>query len=346
MQHSDNAASTYPDQSSTGHLSVLALVAMLMVVLIVPAVFGRVRIPEQFDQSVVDQFDLTKASTVFLGNSLLDTRIDADYLSELTGDSAVSLAIDGTAPGIWYVQMKNIVAVSENPPSRVFIFFHDDLITRPIYFTGPEDLGLIERLSQSSISGYGALPSTPQSIRDRILNAFVSIYPIARSSSYAASSSVSSIGAEIAGIEKQELNDSSDQFFSFANKREQDAVIQGPKFHGNFNSAIGKSFLPQIIELTKAIDVDLTVVRVAAKPNPDGSSSDPESLDNYTVDLASYLTTNNVNYIDMSGHIENGTLDAAMYYDGYHLKHRFLATYTEFFAEWMLTAQDGKGTTQ
>ena len=64
----------------------------------------------------------------------------------------------------------------------------------------------------------------------------------------------------------------------------------------------------------------------------------------YSSDLSIYLAANDVRYIDMIGHVESGDIDAAMYYDGYHLKNRLRQTYTEFFAEWMLASNEGKGT--
>jgi hypothetical protein len=38
----------------------------------------------------------------------------------------------------------------------------------------------------------------------------------------------------------------------------------------------------------------------------------------------------------MIGHIESGDIDAAMYYDGYHLIDRYRSLYTEIFSELLL----------
>ena len=323
--------------------SALMLIGLILVVMIVPAAFGRMQAPEPFDQSAVNDLQSSAPDTVFISNSLLDTRIDPDYLSDLTGTTAVSLAIEGTAPGVWLLQLQNVVAAIKNPPSEILIFFHDDLITRQINFTGQKDSQLIERLTHSDISGYVLSNSKEQSFADTIKSAFVSIYPLSKSNQQ--SQPISSIGAALVGYNDQEFADAAESTFSFANIRNQAAIIQQPKFHGDFDDVIDDSFLPELIRTVDDIGANLTIVRVAARPATDGSPNEPDSLDRYTNDLSAYLAANGIRYVDMIGHIESGDIDAAMYYDGYHLKNRFRQTYTEFFAEWMLASNNDKGTT-
>lgn len=350
MSHPEHSEILKQSARSSNRRSILALVLMLLVVVIAPMSLGRTHMPVPFDQSVADSFDNTKADVVFLGNSLLDTRIDADYLGELIGDNVESLAIDGTGPGIWLLQLANIVAAAEKIPEQIFVFFHDDLLTRPIYFTGEKYLWLKESLSHSSIGGPGSipggwLPEQNKSFTDRMKGIFHSLYPIADAGSSRNSNPISSIGARIVGMSDRETEESTENIFGFATKREQTARIQQPKYHGTFDSMIGESFLPYLLELGAALDSEMIFVRLAARPNDNGSPNEPDSLTNYSADLDAYLTARNVRYVDMSGHVESGDIDAAMYYDGYHLKNRFRQTYTEFFAEWMLASNHDKGTT-
>ncbi len=316
--------------------SLLLLAAMLLVVVLAPALIRLPQIPEPFDQSAIDQFKSTEPELVFLGNSLLDNRIVPELFTELTGKPTVSLAIDGTAPGIWYLQLTNILAAARIPPETVFVFFHDDLITRPISFTGVKDQSLVESLTHTYKSGYGIVQQKSESIGERIRSAFLTLYPIADSTRRRSSSPVSSLGAQIAGIANDDIASSTENLFSFVNKREQAEIIQQPKFHGTFDSRIDNSFLPSMIQLANTLNIDLVIVRVAARPNTNGTPNEPKVLAEYTSDLANYLDAKNVRYVDMTGHIKEGAIDAAMYYDGYHLKYRFRNSYTEFFAEWLL----------
>ena len=345
QQQPDVTEPTTPANPATKRRSsTMMLIGLILVVLIVPAAFGRMQIAEQFDQSAVDDLQNSAADVVFIGNSLLNTRIDPDYLSELTGKTAVSLAIEGTAPGIWLLQLQNIVAAIKNPPSEIFVFFHDDLITRQINFTGSEDPALIDRLSRSDTSRYALSSSKKQSVADKIKKTFVSIYPMVKSNQQ--SQSISSIAAGLVGYNKQEFADAADSTFSFVNIRDQAAIIQSPKFHGDFDEMIDDSFLPELIRSAAEIKANLTIVRVAARPTNDGLPNEPDSLARYTNDLSTYIAANDVRYIDMIGHVESGDIDAAMYYDGYHLKNRFRQSYTEFFYAWMIKSTDAKGTAQ
>lgn len=328
---------------TTRRRSVLALAVMLIVVALVPMSLGRTRIPLQFDQTLVNSFEASDAEIVFLGNSLLDTRIDPEYFGELTESSTVSMAIDGTAPGIWMLQLENIIGAVDDPPKELFIFFHDDLITRQIYFTGVKDLRLKESLTHSSTSSYAVAQEPNLNLGDRVKSIFTSLYPIAESGSRRDTHPVSSIGARIVGMSSGEMNESADTAFGFPSKRDRATVIQQPKYHGSFDSNIADSFLPSLIESASAIEADIAFVRTAARPNNDGSPNEPPQLAKYSADLEAYLEVNNIQYIDMTAHIDEGAIDAAMYYDGYHLKHRFRTYYTEFFAEWWLANRSASG---
>ncbi len=318
---------------SSNRRAVLLLVAMLAVVLVVPALLGRARTLEPFDQSAVDRFQSAAPEIVFLGNSLLETRIDPGYLTELTGLQTISLAVDGTGPGIWYLQLKNVIGASTNRPGIVFVFFHDDLITRPISFTGPRDRGLVEQLSHGIETDYLNVVANAESPGDRVRRMFSAIYPMSESSA-SGRDSIGSAGALVAGMNRDEAGDEADLVFAFANKRTQDQNIQQPKFHGTFGSAVESSFLPLLVEQAGELSLELIVVRVSARPNNDGTPNEPADLAKYSSELSDYLAANDIRYIDMTGH--PGT-DAGLYYDGYHLIYRYRPYYTEIFSEWLLS---------
>lgn len=323
---------------------------MLVVVLVVPALLGRGRIPESFDFSAVEKLQAADPDIVFLGNSLLDNRIDPELLTELTGLRTVSMAIDGTGPGVWLLQLANIVGASANRPDTIFIFFHDDLITRDISFTGPKDTNLIQQLTHRA-SGTIYDPETDtyqhfqrfglskqKTIGELIHDGILWSYPLTESSSSSDRNPIVSLGAGIAGMSYEEAANEAETTFAFANKRDQAAEIQQPKYHGSFDSKIDDSYLSALIGQADNLDIELIIVRTAARPNDDGTPNEPAKLAKYSTDLSEYLDSQNIRYIDMTGHDGN---DAGMYYDGYHLKRRFRSYYTEIFADWLLTEIDG-----
>jgi hypothetical protein len=340
MSQPERTDNTENNSRSMNHRSVMLLVLMLLIVVLAPMAFRDRHIPVQFDQSAVESFEATDANIVFLGNSLLDTRIAPDYLGELIDLNVTSLAIDGTAPGTWYLQLANVIAEATNPPEQIYVFFHDDLLTRHLYFTGPKDQRLQESRTHSNVSGYGVLPTRSESVTDKIKNFLDKLYPIANQSSTSRDNPLSSIGLKFVGMDEIESTEASGNIFGFANKRDLAPTIQQPKYHGSFDSMVGESFLPFLYEHAAAIGSEIVFVRVAARPNDDGSPNEPNALASYSADLRDFLEARNIRYIDMTKHVVDGAVDAGMYYDGYHLKHRFRDHYTEFFAEWMLVEID------
>ena len=315
--------------------SLIVLVFFVLTVLVVPILFGRTPEVKEFDSSLVEEFRASKAEVVFLGNSLLDTRIDPERVTDLSGLATVSMAIDGTAPGVWFLQLENIIAESQVPAERIFVFFHDDLITRPIFFTGVEDQGLVESLTKSS-GEIEQLPRKNDSFSAQIARAFSNVYPLSNTNQRRSKSPISSIGAAVVGIDNSTLESHSDEFFLPVNFRDRGSLIQQPKFHGDFDKIIDDSFLPLMIDSATRIGTELIFVRVAARPNDDGSPNEPEALKRYSDDLADFLGDRGVALIDMTEHVETGVIDATTYYDGYHLKHRFRDHYTDLFVDWML----------
>ena len=312
--------------------SVVLLAAMIIVVLVIPALLGRSSTSEEFDRSPIDALNIANPEIIFLGNSLLYSRIDPEYISLITGRKSISLAIDGTGPGVWYLQLRNIVGAITNKPDTVFIFFHDDLITRQISFTGNKDPDLIKRLTKPDTPLKRSVRTTDQNFAKWFTEKLSFIYPV---SSYAFRQNlINFTGARVIGMDPDEIQLEIDQLSALANKREQAAIIQQPKFHGTFESKLHNSYLLDLIQTALEIDVDLVLVRIAARPNHDGSPNESYDLDKYSSDLEQYLIAQGVSYVDMTGH---PSVDAAMYYDGYHLKHRFRPYYTELFAEWVHT---------
>ena len=62
---------------------------------------------------------------IFIGNSMLDSRIDPDYFQESTGKKIYIIWHGGIMSSVWYLIMKNVIVVSEVKPKTVFIFFRD-----------------------------------------------------------------------------------------------------------------------------------------------------------------------------------------------------------------------------
>tara|TARA_Y100000588_G_scaffold203297_1_gene217113 strand:- start:277 stop:621 length:345 start_codon:yes stop_codon:yes gene_type:complete len=62
--------------------SVVLLAAMIIVVLVIPALLARSSTSTEFDRSQIDELNTANPEIIFLGNSLLDSRIDPEYIRD------------------------------------------------------------------------------------------------------------------------------------------------------------------------------------------------------------------------------------------------------------------------
>jgi hypothetical protein len=81
---------------------------------------------------------------VFIGNSMCESRIDAKYLSGLSGEKAYRVAAGPSFIATWYIWLKNFVAAANITPKKVFIFFTDEQLTVTEFQVPPKDAEFIE----------------------------------------------------------------------------------------------------------------------------------------------------------------------------------------------------------
>jgi len=110
-----------------------------------------------------------KAEWVLVGNSMVNTRIDNDRLSEISGIAAHKLAKGGTQSAVWFLFLKNILAKSQQQPKWVTVFFRETDLTWPDYriddvnediiamLSGPKEPEWKQVITARQTSGSGAL---------------------------------------------------------------------------------------------------------------------------------------------------------------------------------------------
>ncbi len=265
---------------------------------------------------------------VFLGNSLLDTRLDPAHLEELLGGAGIaSLAIDGSQSAVWYVQLKRIVANADPSPDTVFIFFHRDLITRPLEGLDRPNLDIIESLGGESDPTLKEVLASARSAHQKTVHALDTLYPGQRHGQ-ATRDAIASVSALLLPSDRNELSQRADTAFALHNQREVDEPESAAELKEPFAESVDRSFLPAMIELGEAHGFNLVFVRVQRRPAEDGSPTESSEMLSYSADLDRYLADAGVGYIDLTG---NPSIDAGLYYDSFHIRQRYRADYTELF---------------
>ena len=304
------------------YLSILTLPVILIAYIALPAVpsLGLGYELEQFDHKSIEKLEQQNPSLIFLGNSILDTRIDPKTVSEITEIPTQSLAINGSAPGIWYLQLKNIIGQTSIKSPIVHIFFYDNLITQPISTTGRSDNNLIEPLLVYPEELFFSI-SRDTSWKD---NLTLSIYPIIKRREEI-KTYLNQFASLFSSIDSESVQFKIDSF-----GKRQTLLKPNIREYKPFYEEIEKSFLPAIIQIAKEKKIDLVLVKTSKNPSVSTKIETQNLQKSYVENLSSYLNSNGVHFIDMT---EVDWIDAAMFYDSAHIRSRYKIHYTELFTK-------------
>lgn len=82
---------------------------------------------------------------VLVGNSMLNSRVDAAYLEQISGHQLYKLSFSATKSAMWYLMIRTIVVPSGVKPKVVTLFFRDRDLARPA-LRARDNHEMIERL--------------------------------------------------------------------------------------------------------------------------------------------------------------------------------------------------------
>ncbi|MEM7518035.1 MAG: hypothetical protein AAF368_14075, partial [Planctomycetota bacterium] len=68
---------------------------------------------------------------VFMGNSVMESCVDAEQFSELSGVPSLKVTPGGAASALWYLILKNVIAASPHRPELLVLGFRDTFLTEP-----------------------------------------------------------------------------------------------------------------------------------------------------------------------------------------------------------------------
>ncbi|MEW5938742.1 MAG: hypothetical protein AB1750_03700 [Chloroflexota bacterium] len=279
---------------------------------------------------------------VLLGDSLAEENVDMDLLAQETGLTNYRMGFGGSASALWYLAIKNNVLPASHRPKYLVILFRDSEMTAPNYRVGgklfaaldeyatPEDALVIERAYLQFMNPLDAFAETylpPYAYR-------LSFHAIMDRHVYALPFVTMRCGKRC--LDKAMLN-----VFNFRNNAAPDQVggSLDPEEHLlyspaglDFDAQVDRSFLPEIIRLSRENDIRLILVR-AKTPRFEGTAK-PRGLDEYLADLGAYVAANGAWYVDLS---DDSRLALDDFIDNYHVLPEARAKYTQALAEAILS---------
>lgn len=274
-----------------------------------------------------------KPHFVFIGNSMLSSRIDDKLIEQLTGGKrAFSIVNFGGLSAVHYLAFKYLVLPAKIKPEKVFVMF------RGVQFHFPRlrinDLVVkkgIERITPSSDPVFEKIVhGKTTSFTESVFDFFTHIFPVAKLHS-SMSKRIHDFALQLTTMltphsyQKQwheELRSTINNRFAYDSGSLR-TDITGEKITPQvstdtleFHTGLEDTFLPSFLHLAKQNNIQLVFLRVQERPTADGPKSDPPVLQKYMEDMKTYLAGNGAYFYDFTGDPE---LPLSAYHDGDHI---------------------------
>lgn len=311
---------------------------------------GNILLPKQFFHPILNRqpaintrfqakIDEQASGIVLLGNSILKKGVDAMWLENKLERAVTDISVNGSTTPIWYLLLKNNIASSQQRPITVFIFFKDERLTTVGSLNTPllqehiqkfggaveslfdaiaYDLNWFDRLALTHISPY----AYQDDLKDILEKSFKYVFPLA-----------------YFDVDRETIDNSVERVFSNANmnsdllnqKLAASSIYGNIDSEGRFQEKLGQSFLPHMIELARANNIELVFVRMKSKNNLPGP--DPEKRQQYFQQLGDYLSSEKITLWDYSN---EPALQEIHFEDNDHLNPLGEALFTDILARDML----------
>jgi hypothetical protein len=325
---------------SRARWSWLGVGAMVVLVLGLPTLFAFGPTPRRsFDEKPSRLLAEERPSCVLIGDSMLETRIDAQVLSRLSGERCHVFAQPGSSSATWFLMLKNFVAEQSPPPRTVIILFRGRQLTLPRFRAEGDyrksmepfmraDEPVVENLVNTARQPAGPLEALVQAIypadrrreqaQEKVQTWALDL--VARSREYEAIRS----HAKLAVFDAKRL-----RVGVTVDEQRGGGVLSLDADDHDFAREVGHSFLPHILEIARAKKIRLVFYAVKRRPDPDATlGKNSTTGDDYIRALRAWLEEKGAVHFDETREADV-TLD--LYGSGDHIASPQMARYTELF---------------
>ena len=285
-----------------------------------------------FRTAGIDALRALNPGWVFIGDSMLGTRIEPELLGEIAGShdrKVVLLMHAASGPAYWYLSFKNLLAASGVTPRMTFFFFRDTNLTDTMFRLQSTIGDALDEVAHAQEPELDAIVARRQrggwSRVDAALNrvyevdtAAAWLHPSVRR--WYAFWKHPEVRARLSfeeGIEED---------FNNNFRRDLAADIGESTDVGDFSQELPSSILPLIAQLSSDRGIPVCFVRVQRRPVGDKPPAQSPELLRYIADLRAWAESHGKCFYDETGDPEL-TLD--LYEDGDHVRDRI--AYTKVF---------------
>jgi hypothetical protein len=327
-----------PDPTHSGLVTWWRAIGIVVFIFAVPALFRQkslVRRP--FDDTPVKLLRQMRPECVFLGDSMLRSRIDQATLDKVADIPCTVLAYAGSSSAHWYLLHKNVVNQQEPTPRWLIVFFRDKQLTLPAHRAGERYRDGLEKCMRDEETQFtsilGAARQDTSRWMDRLANG---TYLIQRKRSDRQNDLQSAALKMVAGqSQRQSIREAADVIFSAKNQRSDQILIDSRNGEMSldapgheFQAHVDQSFLPPMLEMARKNHIRLVFFRVKRRPRSDESKDSTPDLAKYMGELRTYLESHAAVLVDEAG---DSDVTLAYYSGDDHVRYDMMGPYTEQF---------------
>lgn len=292
---------------------------------------------ETFNNNLLSEIIQIEPEYIFIGNSMLNSRIDIKHLDDISNNKNFMFDFSGSLSAEWYLMLKNFVTKLEKKPKAIFLFFrsqnltnadtnfeYNEQIRQQLWHREKEE----HKLNKIIISNRG--------IKDQFHHYLKILYPIINfrkkfDDDLSTFVLETSNGLFELNLNKEVIN----QRLNFNDFRVDELSINDEKKlksnkKRDFDEELSLSFLPEIMNIVENYGTKIILVRVQDTPPPLpyhkkhslGESEYIGKLSNYCDEIK--ICT----LFDLTGH---PLITNEMYSYRSHIKTSYKKKYTEIF---------------
>lgn len=299
------------------------------------------RFDAQVDMAHRDGIDASQPPIVLLGDSMVEENVDVDALAGALGRDVYRIGYPGSSSALWYLSIKNNIAAAERPPQTLVILFRDSVLTTPSYRVGGKFDSALDTLAGANEETFlQRAYLNRMNPLERFARQALPLYVVGPRVHTAIEDPVRILPARaLLGCGNRCVDDAFLHTFNFrtiAPPAANDPIAQEESIlysarSLDFSAQVDSSFLPEIIRICRERNIQLIFVR--GKTISFIDLPKPRGLDEYILNLQTYLTTNGASFADLEADARLGTSD---YIDRFHVQPEARGAYTQMLAEALL----------
>jgi hypothetical protein len=294
--------------------------------------FENRRARKGFRTRPIEELAYGNPEWVFIGDSMLGTRVEPMLLGEISGSGTrdvMFLLQAASGPSYWYLAFKNVLVASQVRPRMTFFFFRDTNMTDTLFRLQSSLGDALDEVAHESEPELDALVAARQrGAWSRVDAGLNRLYEVDTASAW--------MHPRVRRWYVLRKYPNADDRLNFEQVIEDDfnenfrrdvaADIGKAVDAADFGRDLPTSVLPLIAGLSKAHRLPVCFVRVQRRPEGGRPPAQPPALTRYVSDFRAWAESQGLCFYDETGDPEL-TLD--LYEDGDHVRDRI--TYTRIF---------------